>query len=414
IPLINDTVVESAKTFTVALSSPVGTGVAIGTNATVNVTLNDNDSGVAFVAPTYSAAEGVASVTLTVRRMGPATAAASVRWTTADGTATAGQDFGTNGSATQRSGSLSWAAGDATSRTIVIPILNDTLAEGTETFTVSLNTPSGVVLGSPSSATVSIADNDSPPATELRFSQPKYVVLENGGNAVLTVNRVDKGGGFGTSATVRYATQAGTAAATSDFTAKSGTLTWAAGDSAAKTIAIPIVNDAVAEAPEMFKVLLSAPSAGTGVGTPDASVLILDDDEIFPPDGVIPNDWVMPAGADGTWHVSNDPGPFEGAASVKSDSIDDGQSAEIQVARTFGAGNVSFRVKVSSEPGFDVLRFYVDGVAVGSWSGTTVTGWQAFSYPLTAGAHTLKWAYEKDASGSLGQDAAWIDAVVLP
>ena len=49
-----------------------------------------------------------------------------------------------------------------------------------------------------------------------------------------------------------------------------------------------------------------------------------------------------------------------------------------------------------------------------TWSGTTNTGWQLFSYPLLAGPHTLKWAYEKDASASLGQDAAWIDGVTLP
>ena len=86
----------------------------------------------------------------------------------------------------------------------------------------------------------------------------------------------------------------------------------------------------------------------------------------------------------------------------------------MQVAGTFAAGTVSFRLKVSSEGGFDELRFYVDGVPVMAWSGTTATGWQAFSYPLPAGAHTLKWAYEKDGSASVGQDAAWLDSVTLP
>jgi hypothetical protein len=412
IPLLNDTIAESAKTFTVALSGPAGTGVSIGTISAVTVTLNDNDGGVALASSAYSVNEAGGSVTLQVRRSGATSGAASVRWTTANGTAAAGQDFGDTRTATQLSGVLSWLAGDASVKNIVIPVINDTMAEGAEAYTETLNTPSGVAIVSPSSATVTIVDNDAPPATELRFSQPKYVVLENGGNVTLTVNRIDVGGGFGASATATFSTVAGTALATSDFTTRTGTLTWAAGDSSPKTIVIPIVDNAIAEPTEAFKVTLSGAS-GTGVGTPEASVVILDDDEAFPAEGAIPEGWVMPTGADGTWHVSSDPGPYEGALSLKTDSIDDGQGAEIQVAGV-GPGTVSFRVKVSSEAGFDVLRFYVDGVAVASWSGTTVAGRQAFTYAMPAGSHTLKWAYEKDGSVSMGQDAAWIDAVVLP
>ncbi|MEO5676180.1 MAG: Calx-beta domain-containing protein, partial [Usitatibacter sp.] len=318
IPIIDDTIVEGAKTFTVALSSPVGTGVAIGAIPSVAVTLTDNDAGVVLGAPTYSVGEAVRSATFTVQRVGSAALAASVRWATANGTATAGQDFGTIGSSVQPSGVVSWLAGDATAKSFLVPLINDTLSEGSETFTVSLNTPSaGITIGTPASATVTIIDDDSPPATELRFAQPKYVVIEGGGNAVLTVARVDVGGGFGMSANVRYATLAGTALATSDFTAVSGTLAWATGDSSPKTITVPIVNDAIAESPESFKVQLTAPSAGTGVGTPEATVTILDDDEVFPLDGVIPEGWVTPAGAQGGWFVSNDPGPYDGAYSLK-------------------------------------------------------------------------------------------------
>lgn len=413
IPILNDTVSEGAKTFSVALSNPVGTGVAIGSNAAVAVTLTDNDSGVMFGSATYSVGEGTKSIVVTVQRAGVATAAASVRWAAANGTATAGQDFGTAGSTVLPSGIVSWLAGDALAKSIAIPIINDTLNEGSETFTLSLNTPTGASLGAQSTATVTIVDNDAPAATEVRFSQAKYVVLEGTPSISLTVNRADLGGGFGTSASVRYTATAGTALATSDFTAAAGTLAWAAGDSTSRTITVPIANDTVAESPETFRVVLSTP-VGVGVGTPEATVLILDDDEVFPPDGAIPAGWVMPAGATQSWHVSNDPGPYEGAFSLKSDSIDDGERAEIQVAGTFSAGTISFRVKVSSEADFDALRFYVDGVAVGSWSGTAVTGWQAFTMPLPAGAHTLRWAFEKDGSVSLGQDAAWIDAVVLP
>jgi len=79
----------------------------------------------------------------------------------------------------------------------------------------------------------------------------------------------------------------------------------------------------------------------------------------------------------------------------------------------FAAGNISFRVRVSSEPGFDKLRFFLDGIEKGSWSGTGPY-WQLFSTPVAPGTHTLQWSYEKDGSAAFGADAAWIDAVTLP
>ena len=78
----------------------------------------------------------------------------------------------------------------------------------------------------------------------------------------------------------------------------------------------------------------------------------------------------------------------------------------------FSAGNVSFAYQVSSEPGFDFLKFYIDGVEKLSVSGQVT--WQTTSFPITAGMHVLKWAYIKDESVGGGRDTAWIDSVVLP
>jgi hypothetical protein len=415
VPIINDATPEGVRTFTVSLASP--TGATIGTNATVSVTLNDNDGGFVFASPTYNVAENAGNVVLSVMRIGPATMAGSVGWTTVNGTALAGSDFGTSASGAQRSGTLTWAAGDATAKTITIPILNDAIAEGDETFTVTLQSPAtGFALGNPKVATVTILDDDIPPESELAFSQPKYLVLESGGSALLTVNRNDIGGGFGRIASVNYATAPGAALATSDYTTRSGTLTWLAGDNSPKQIAVPIVNDSIAESPEAFKVNLSGVTPGTRIATPSATVLIVDDDEAFPPAGAFPAAWVTPGGATAGWSVSNDPGAFEGAFSLRSDAIGDNEFAQTALAASFSAGTVSFRVRVSSEQDFDVMRFYVDGLLqpAAQWSGTATTGWQLYSVPITAGVHTLTWSYEKDGSASMGQDAAWIDAVTLP
>jgi Zn-dependent metalloprotease len=416
IPIINDTIVEGAKTFTVNLSNP--SGATLGAAATATVTVNDNDSGLAFAAAGYSIAENGGNVVLKVNRIGPVTAAASVQWTTSNGTAIAGQDFGSLGVATQRSGTLTWAAGDGTAKSITIPILNDVVDEPDETFTVTLSSPSaGIVLGTPSVATVTILDDDIPPESQLSFTQapPKYLVLENAGNATLSVSRdALPGGGFARAASVSYATSPGTALVGSDYTTRTGTLTWAAGESGVKTISVPITNDTIAEPTETFKVTLSGVTPGTSIATPEATVLILDDDEKFPPQGAIPGTWTVPVAATAGWHVSADPGPFEGVYSLRTDQVGDNETAQIQVAGTFVAGTASFRVRVSSEPGFDVLRFYVDGVKVQEWSGITNTAWQMFSTPIAAGAHTLMWSYEKDGSAAFGQDAAWLDGVTLP
>jgi hypothetical protein len=198
---------------------------------------------------------------------------------------------------------------------------------------------------------------------------------------------------------------------------RTGTLTWASGDSAPKNIAVPIVNDSIAESPETFKVTLSNVTPGTRIATPSATVLIVDDDEVFPPQGAFPANWVTPAAATAGWSVSNDPGAFEGVFTLKSEAIADNQTAQTSLTGTFVAGTVSFRVRVSSEQDFDLMRFYVDGVLqpAAQWSGTATSAtWQLYSVPLTAGLHTLTWSYEKDGSASLGQDAAWIDAVTTP
>jgi hypothetical protein len=318
-----------------------------------------------------------------------------------------------NGNAANRTGVLSWNAGDANPKSFSIPILNDGTSEGAESFTIALSNPSvSLVLGTPSTTTVTILDDETPPESMLQFGVPKTVVVEGSGPALVSVTRT--GGGFTYPVSVNFSMAAGSATG-ADYTPSSGTLSWAAGDSTPKAITIPITNDAVAENPEHFMVTLSAVTPGAGIGTPvTATVTVIDDDETFPPDGAIPPGWVMPGGAAGGWHVSNEPGAFQGPYSLKSDLINDSESAQIQVSGNYLAGSVSFRVKVSSEPNFDLMRFYIDGVQAGQWSGTANSGWQVFTVAVPAGAHTFRWSYEKDGSESFGFDAAWIDAVVLP
>ncbi len=420
IPIINDTAAEGTQTFSVVLSNPVGNNLSLGANNTVNVNLNDNDKGFAFFPNTYTVVEGVANAVITVQRIGPVTTTASATWATASGSAVIGQDYGTLNSGVQKTGTLTWPIGNATNKTILIPIINDQIGgEGDKTFTVTLTPGAGYVVAAPGIATVTIQDNDIPPETNVQFTQPKYIVGESGPTVTLSVSRVDIGGGCARGPVqASYATVAGTALATTDYITKTGVLSWTAGECTTKDITVNIVNNAVAEPLEAFKVVLSAPTPGMGLGTPgEASVLIVDDDEVFPTDGMMdPAIFYVPGEATTGWHVSSDPAPFEGMFALKSDQLDDNESAGIGIVANFAAGNVSFRVKVSSELNFDLLKFYIDDVLqTPTWSGTAITTWQASpTYAIPAGVHNLKWMYVKDASVSVGSDAVYLDGLVTP
>ncbi|MBL9118181.1 MAG: immunoglobulin domain-containing protein [Verrucomicrobiaceae bacterium] len=95
--------------------------------------------------------EKAGSVALAVQRRSSSAGAVSVEYSTQTGTA-GGSDF------TATAGTLSWAAGDVSTKTITVPISADSSAEGTESFTVRLLNPSGCVLSHGNLITVKIAD----------------------------------------------------------------------------------------------------------------------------------------------------------------------------------------------------------------------------------------------------------------
>ena len=94
--------------------------------------------------------------------------------------------------------------------------------------------------------------------TTLQFSTNIYYVTENAGSVILTVQRT---GDTNAAVSVDYASANGTAIAGSDYTATSGTLTFAAGETN-QTLAVPILNDGLVEPAiyETFTVTLSNPT----------------------------------------------------------------------------------------------------------------------------------------------------------
>ncbi len=75
-----------------------------------------------------------------------------------------------------------------------------------------------------------------------------------------------------------------------------------------------------------------------------------------------------------------------------------------------GPGTLSFWWKVSSEQDNDRLRFYMDGGTQFTISGEV--DWEQRIFSVPAGAHALRWRYNKNALLTNGQDRAWVDQVV--
>lgn len=101
-----------------------------------------------------------------------------------------------------------------------------------------------------------------------------------------------------------------------------------------------------------------------------------------------------------------------GAFAARSGVIGANQSSSLILTGNFREGLGSFGYRVSSEPIWDTLAFYVDGVLRQQWSGDT--GWTGYGFSIDPGVHTLEWRYSKDSAGNVGWDAAFIDNVNLP
>ena len=218
-------------------------------------------------------ATGVLNLTVTLSAAAPMTT--TVAYATSNGTATAGSDY------LAQAGTLVFAP-NQTSKTIAIPIIDDLSDEPNETFSVTLNSPNNAALGTPSSSTVTITDDDLAPS--VAWENSTVTVGEGIGSALLAVN-LSAASAF--TVTVVYSTTNGSALAgippNGDYTGTIGTLTFAPGVSS-RTVSVPITNDSAPESSETINLTLSSPSNAT-LGTPNPATLTIIDDETPPPTG---------------------------------------------------------------------------------------------------------------------------------
>jgi hypothetical protein len=282
---------ETTKTFNVDVSNDG----AAEPNETVNLTLTsgattvdtsllsivDNDSpktSVQLSSPTYDVSEADGTATITVTLSHAVDADVTVDYATADDTAVAGSDYiATHGTLTFKGNVSNGGPGTGeTAKTIQIPIIQDPNAEDAETLTLTLSNAlpgASSMLGAPATATVTVADDDPPGLID--FKALHYDVNETGGQATVTVERLD---GVGGAVSVDYQTSDGSATAGVDYAATSGTLNWAAGDSADKTFTVPVTWDGRAEGTESISLALTNAGGGADLGPATAAVVRIGDD----------------------------------------------------------------------------------------------------------------------------------------
>lgn len=173
-------------------------------------------------------------------------------------------------------GTLTISAGN-TSASISVGVTNDSDAESSETLIFTLSSPSGAVLGSNTTHTLSIDDDDQ--SRRVEFSSISASADESTINASFTVqlNFVDNSN----PTTIDYAVTGGTATGGGiDYTLASGTATIAATQSS-ETIDFTINQDVSLEADETVIVTLSNPD-NAALGDNDTFTYTITNDDTGP------------------------------------------------------------------------------------------------------------------------------------
>jgi Calx-beta domain/Carboxypeptidase regulatory-like domain/Beta-propeller repeat/CarboxypepD_reg-like domain len=266
-------------TFTAAL--PAGrtiTATATDPNGNTSEFSAGNGNGAAgsvqFSVSTMWVIEDIGVANVTVLRTGGSSGVLTVNYATANGTAIAGQDY------TATSGTLTFNAGES-SKTIQIPITDDSTTETDEAFTVTLsNTPTLENLGAPSILTVNIQDRSTVPF--LTISSPS-VIEGNTGTTTDMFFTVSLSAATGRTVSASFTTaNFGAFGGVScnnpgtDYEMDARLFTFQPGASTF-TIPIKICGDTSAEANEQLRVVLSNASGATILG-PQGVGQIVDDD----------------------------------------------------------------------------------------------------------------------------------------
>ncbi|GAA0649647.1 hypothetical protein GCM10009424_27910 [Sphingomonas ursincola] len=223
-----------------------------------------------FSVASASASEEQGFVDLLVTRTGGSSGAATVSYTLAGVTATAGADFNAT------AGTISFADGE-TQRAIRVAVTNDSLFEGDETFEVTLTRTTAGSIGTATATGTIINDDASPQPATLSIANAS-VTEGNSGTTQIRFEVTRTGSGSG-EASANYTVNFGNADA-ADFVSGSafvGRVTLVDGEWV-DVITLDVLGDTVVEPDETFTITLSNANMGTQIGTATATGTIANDD----------------------------------------------------------------------------------------------------------------------------------------
>jgi gliding motility-associated-like protein len=244
----------------------------------VNIIDNDggDGTGISFDNNNITVNEADGTATIDVILSGSVQDGFTLDFTTNDGSAVQPDDY------TTVSGTLTFDGNDGEIQSITVPITDDNLIEVTENFVVDLSNLSTDLIGiNEAQANVNIIDNDGGDGTGISFDNTDVIVNEDAGTAtfIVTLSGAVQGG-----FTLDYSSTNGTAVEPNDYTAVSGTLTFAGTDGETQSIVVPIIDDLLIEPTEGYAINLSNLSTDLiSINTPQANGGILDNDAM---DGV--------------------------------------------------------------------------------------------------------------------------------
>ena len=269
VPIIDDAIFEPNEIFSAVLDTAVNAVIAkeigIGT-----ITDNDLQPLPELSIDDVTVAENAGPAVFTVSLSRASTSEIRVNATTADGSAVQPGDY------TRTQATVIIPAGTR-SMTVPVPIINDTVNEPVETFTVTLSGPFNAVIAD-GSGTGTITDDDAAgPAPIPGLSINDIRLTEDAGQAVFTVTLSEISA---TPVTVNARTMDGSALAPADYTSTTGLVTFPPG-TLTQSFRVPVVNDDIAEPDETFTVQLASAS-GASITDNTGIATIIDDGDSAP------------------------------------------------------------------------------------------------------------------------------------
>ena len=259
VPILDDTLDEPDELFRAVISNMSN---ATYSGEDILVLVSDNDEPPRLTAGNVTAGEGDGSAELTLQLDAASGKTVGATVSTADGSAIAGEDY------QALSRAVEFAPGETT-KTVSVPLADDSLDESEEIFVLEISNMSNATY-SGEDISVLVSDNDDPP----RLTAGNVTAGEDDGSAELTL-QLSAASGKTVGATV--STADGSAIAGEDYQALSRAVEFAPGETT-KTVSVPIHDDAENETDEVFVVRLAITTNAT-LDLSEFSITITDNDQ---------------------------------------------------------------------------------------------------------------------------------------